>query len=70
MLLSRAATRRKDGRARKLLFIDVRKAHTNPECEQDVFIELPPECAKPGVCGKLKYWLYGFRPAAAPWDIP
>ena len=69
MLFSRAATKRKDGRWRKLLFIDARKAHLNPKCEEDVFIELPEECgAGPGVCGKLKYWLYGFMKAASAWE--
>ena len=52
-LLSRAATRRKDGRTRKLMFIDARKAHLNPTCEQDVYVDLPPECGCPeGMCGK------------------
>ena len=35
MLLSRAATRRFDGRDRKLLFIDAAKAHINFECVQE-----------------------------------
>ena len=34
MLFSEAATRRKDGRFRKLLFVDDRKAHLNPKCEE------------------------------------
>jgi len=69
ILLSRAATRRRDGRMRKLLFIDARKAHLNPKCEQDVYIELPEEAECPeGMCGKLDYWVYGFRPAAAAWE--
>ena len=46
MLLSRAATRRDDGRWRKLLFVDARKAYLNPKCEKDVFIELPKECGE------------------------
>ena len=59
MLLSRAATRRTDGKQRKLLFIDARKAHLNPRCEQDVYIELPAEAgSKPGMCGKLEFWLW------------
>ena len=62
-------TRRKDGRRRKLLFIDARKAHLNSKCEEDVYVELPEECGcPPGVCGKLNNWLYGFRPAAAAWE--
>ena len=56
--ISRAATRRKDGGWRKLLLIDVRKAHCNPRCEEDVYIQLPEECHCPeGMCGKLVYWL-------------
>ena len=43
MLLSRAATRRRDGKFRKLLFVDARKAHLNPKCEDDVYIMLPEE---------------------------
>ena len=69
LLLSRAVTRRRDGRYRKLMFIDARKAHLNPKCDQDVYIQLPEECGVgEGMCGKLNYWLYGFRPAAAAWE--
>ena len=70
VLLSRAVTRRKKaGKPRKLMFIDARKAHLNPECTEDVYIELPDEAgAGPGKCGKLNYWLYGFRPAAQAWE--
>jgi hypothetical protein len=39
---SRAATRRKGGRYRKLRF-DAKKAHLNPKCEEDVYLELPEE---------------------------
>ncbi len=54
---------------RKILLIDTKKAHLNPKCDQDVYIELPPETGCPeGMCGKLNYWLYGFRQAAAAWD--
>eukprot|EP00973_Karenia_brevis_P040503 5599737-Karenia_brevis.AAC.1 len=35
MLFSRAVTMRKDGRSRKLMFIDVKKAYLNPACEED-----------------------------------
>eukprot|EP00973_Karenia_brevis_P062486 8688191-Karenia_brevis.AAC.1 len=52
MLMSRAATRRKDGRSRKLMLIDVKKAHLNPVCEEDAYLELPEEChCPPGYCG-------------------
>jgi hypothetical protein len=79
MLLSRAATRNTVREPRKLLFIDAKKAHLNPRCMQDVFIELPEECgAAPGVCGKLNHWLMDLdqllRPGrnfiqASSWDV-
>ena len=34
-----------------------------------MYIELPPECHAPsGHCGKLSFWLYGFRKAAVQWE--
>ncbi len=42
LLVSRAATRVKGKLVRKLLFIDAKKAHLNPRCEEDVYLELPP----------------------------
>ena len=34
-----------------------------------MYIELPEECGLgEGVCGKLRYWLYGFRKAASAWE--
>ena len=43
LLLSRAATVMKHGRTNKLMFIDAKKAHLNPKCDEDVYIELPAE---------------------------
>jgi hypothetical protein len=64
-LLSKAA----GDRRRRVLVIDVKKAHLYPLCTQDVYIELPEEAAAaPGTCGKLVHWLYGFRPAAQAWE--
>ena len=49
--------------------MDVRKAHLVPKCEQDVYVELPPEAgAADDECGKLLYWLYGCRPAVQAWE--
>ena len=68
-LISRQATKRKDGKERKTLFIDVKKAHLAPKCTQDVYVELPVEAgALPDECGKLEHWLYGCRPAAQAWE--
>ena len=51
------------------MFIDSRQAYLNPRCEEDAYIELPEECGLGKEwCGKLNYWLYGFRPAAAAWE--
>ena len=72
MQLSKAVTRRMRGSkqgCRKIMFIDAKKAHLNPRCEEDVYIELPEEAGhEEGMCGKLKYWLYGFRRAAQAWE--
>ena len=69
MLISRAATNTPSRVRRKLMFIDAKRAHLNPRCSEDVYIELPPEAGEPpGVCGKLEYWLYGFRKAASEWE--
>ena len=68
-LLSRQATKRQDGRERKTLYIDVKKAHLVPKCTQDVYVELPTEAgAQADECGKLEYWLYGCRQAAQAWE--
>ena len=68
-LASRQATRSWSGRVRKSMFLDVRKAHLVPKCEQDVYVELPPEAgAADDECGKLLYWLYGCRPAGQAWE--
>ena len=69
VLLSRAATRLPSGRHRSLMFIDAKKAHLNPKCDDDVYVELPAEYGVlEGMCAKLKHWLYGMRPAAAAWE--
>ena len=55
---------------RKVLFIDVSKAHLYAPTEEDAnaYVALPPECAKEGVCGRLNFWLYGMRPASKGWE--
>lgn len=69
VLISRAATETPSRAQRNMMFIDAKKAHLNPKCEEDVYIELPQEAgAEEGTCGKLKYWLYGFRKAASEWE--
>ena len=66
LALSHAATGR--SRRRKVLLIDVRKAHLHAEAERTVFVDLPPEAAQPGMCARLRRCLYGTRDAAARWE--
>ena len=68
-MLSRQATKRPDGRRRKTLYLDIKKAHLAPLCESDVYVELPEEAeVNDNECGKLIHWLYGCRPAAQAWE--
>jgi len=69
MLISSAATGRSTSRGgRKIMVIDARKAHLHAIPERDLFVELPPEIRKPGICGRLKRCLYGTRDAPARWE--
>ena len=69
MLWSKAAARGKRGKRRGILVMDAKKAHLNPPCEEEVFIELLEEAgAGAGKCGRLKHWIYGMRPAAQAWE--
>ena len=58
-IMSRQANHRKDGRERKSMYLDIKKAHAIPLCEQDVYVELPGEAeVEDDECGKLIHWLY------------
>ena len=39
-----------------------------PWIRDSAYVDLPPECSKPGTCGLLQYWLYGMRPASHGWE--
>ena len=68
-MVSKQATTTSSGRNRKSMFLDVKKAHLVPRCEQDIYVQLPPEAgAEDDECGKLLYWLYGCRPAGQAWE--
>ena len=50
-VLSMAPTKCSNGRVKKVMMIDAKKAHLNPRCKEDVYIELPSEVdAEPGQC--------------------
>ena len=52
----------------KAMFIDVKKAHLHAPIAGNVYVDLPPERARPGKCAKLKFTLYGMRRAARNWE--
>ena len=43
----------------KMDFIDVRRAFFHAEALREIYVELPPEDAGPGMCGKLNMAMYG-----------
>ena len=53
---------------RKIMVVDAKKAHIHAWAQRELYIELPPERAQPGKCGKLRRSLYGFRDAPALWE--
>ena len=66
-----ARFRRLDERmkVRKIMFIDAEKAHLNPGCHKEVFIELPKEAvARNEIRKQLVYLLYGCKPRAHAWE--
>jgi hypothetical protein len=69
MLLSHAATGRQSSkRGRKILVVDARKAHLHAPAERLVYVDLPPEVKRPGMCARLRRCLYGTRDAPARWE--
>jgi hypothetical protein len=68
LVIMQAAARSKRGEVRKVMFIDIGKAHLYAPIEGEVYVELPPERAQPGKCAKLIYTLYGMRTAASSWE--
>ena len=69
MLCSKATAPGRTSRQRKMLFMDAKKAHLNPKCTEEVYIQLPEEAGvAEGMCGKLEFWMYGMRPAAQAWE--
>ena len=57
ILFSLAASQKGSTRKKKLLFVDVKKAHMNAVCKEWAFVELPEEVHVEGFCAQLKYWL-------------
>ena len=69
MLIVRAARCGKRGKeTRKVMFVDISKAHLYAPVQEEEFVELPPERSKDGKCARLIYTLYGMRTAASNWE--
>ncbi len=67
-IMSFTATGKRAKGNRKIMKIDVRKAHLHATPEREIYVELPPEIAKEGMCTKLNRCLYGTRDAASRWE--
>ena len=68
LILSAAATKRKRGEEHKVMLLDAKKAHLHAPAARQVYVELPPERAKPGRCCRLVKCLYGTRDAPQQWE--
>ena len=68
LLFAHAAVKSAKGSPRKVMLIDVSKAHLYAPISGDVFVDLPPERNVEGKCAKLLYTLYGMRTAACGWE--
>ena len=68
-LLSRQATRSMDGKQRKTMFIDVKKARLVLECREEVYVEPSEEAeVESDECGNRVHWLCGCRRAGQAWE--
>ena len=66
MLFSRMMSRKRgDCRKRKLMFIDISRAHFHSPARRRVFVQLPAERRREGYCALLLKSMYGTRDAAA-----
>ena len=64
--------KRRSDRHRRMLHLDVSRAHWYPDAVRDVYVKLPaedPHGADPKICGKLKHTMYGTLDAAQRWAI-
>ncbi len=50
-------------------FIDVRREYIHAKACREVYVQLPPEDAHEGTCGKMPKFMYGTREAANNWKM-
>ena len=65
--VSRCASSQLEAWKTKLVVRDDKKAYFYAPANRDVYVELPPERAQPGMCAKLHKSSYGTRDAALNW---
>ena len=53
----------------KLAIIDVKRAHFHSPATREIYVDLPPERAEEGMCGRLRRSMYGTRDAAYNWEM-
>ena len=51
-----------------LAVYDISRAHFYGKSERDVYVQPPPELARPGMLAKLKKTMYGTEDAAEIWQ--
>ncbi|CAK0843308.1 unnamed protein product, partial [Prorocentrum cordatum] len=73
MALSRAMARSKVGasgkfKVKKVLILDISRAHFHPQVERNIFIRPPAEDAEEGNLGKPLPMMHGMRDAANAWE--
>ena len=70
MIIVKAAkgSRNEHAHVRKVMFLDVSKAHLFAPMLDEEFVQLPPERWTEGKCARLIYTLYGMRTAARNWE--
>ena len=68
LVVQAAVDSQRGGPQRKLMFIDIGKAHLYGPMNSDEYVDLPPERWQEGKCAKLLYTLYGMRMAATNWE--
>ena len=68
MIVVWAARHNKGGRRRKVMFVDISKAHLYAPVQEEEYVDLPPEKAQAGKCARLLHTLYGMRTAASNWE--
>ena len=56
------------GKELKVMLLDAKKAHLHAMAERPIYVQLPPERARPGYCCRLIRSLYGTRDAPRLWE--